>query len=250
MEIHEQPWCPTILRDGLRGVLEQIASKLPSYDAIVDELRGALARLGTREVVDLCAGAGGPWVRLGPALRGELDSVLLTDLFPDRSAVAAIHQKNEGLVRGHGEPVDAFAVPPEFAGLRTLFTAFHHFEPERAEQLLRDAAKAGRGVAIFEQTQRSWVVTALVGLSAAPLGLLLIPFVRPLRPGLLLWTYVIPVIPALLSFDGVVSCLRSYTPHELEALGRRAAPHYRWRAGLRRTRCWPLPVVFLIGLPR
>ena len=251
IEVHEQAWCPAVLRDGLRGVLAQIASKLPGYDAIVDDLLEAMASVGTREIVDLCAGAGGPWPRLAPSLCRDprIDSVLLTDLFPDAQAMTAMQRETGGFVRGHGESVDALDVPPELTGLRTLFTAFHHFGPEHAEQLLRDAAEAGRGVAILELTQRTVLVTAIIAVATVPLGFMLIPFVRPLRLGLLLWTYVIPAIPLLLAFDGVVSCLRSYTPEELEALGRRAAPHYRWRAGLRRAPFGPLPVVYLIGVP-
>lgn len=251
IEIHEQAWCPAILRDAVRAVLAQLASKLPVYEGLADELLDAMHGAGTREVVDLCAGAGGPWVRLGAALRGDarIASVLITDLFPDLRATRAMHRETDGLVRGHGESVDATQVPAELSGLRTLFAAFHHFDPERAAALLRDAAAAGRGIAIFELTQRRWLISLIIGAAMGPLCLAMVPFVRPVRLGVLLWTYVIPVIPMLLAFDGVISCLRSYTPAELEALGREAAPHYRWRAGVRRSGFGPIRVVFLIGVP-
>ena len=35
----------------------------------------------------------------------------------------------------------------------------------------------------------------------------------------------------MLAFDGLMSCLRSYHPAELKALGEAAGPDYTWTAG-------------------
>jgi hypothetical protein len=41
---------------------------------------------------------------------------------------------------------------------------------------------------------------------------------RPLTWRRLLWTYLLPVVPLVAAWDGFVSCLRTYSVAELEAL--------------------------------
>jgi hypothetical protein len=40
-------------------------------------------------------------------------------------------------------------------GFRTLFNAFHHFQPADAIAVLRDAARAGQPIGVFEIPDRS-----------------------------------------------------------------------------------------------
>ncbi len=74
------------------------------------------------------------------------------------------------------------------------------------------------------------------------------PWIRPWVAARLLLTYVLPLAPLCNLWDGVVSSLRSYTVPELLALGRAAAPGYRWEAGTLRGR--GPAVTYLIGWPR
>jgi hypothetical protein len=147
-------------------------------------------------------------------------------------------------------PVDATQVSPALPGLRTLFTAFHHFEPPAAQAILQSAVDAREGIAIFEQTRRH--LPALPVMLLLPLlALLFTPFIRPWRVERFFWTYVIPAIPAVLCCDGLVSCLRTYTPDELLALAARLhGPAYAWQAGRVRSPLSPLGVTYLIGAPR
>jgi hypothetical protein len=62
---------------------------------------------------------------------------------------------------------------------------------------------------------------ATLGMLGAPLITLAVtPAIRPFRWSRLFWTYLVPAVPAVVLFDGVVSCLRTYTPGELRALTR------------------------------
>jgi hypothetical protein len=79
------------------------------------------------------------------------------------------------------------------------------------------ALKCGATIAVFEATHRS-VATILVTLLAPIAVLLLTPAIRPFRWSRLFWMYIVPVIPLATLFDGIVSCLRTYTPAELMAL--------------------------------
>ena len=60
-------------------------------------------------------------------------------------------------------------------------------------------------------TERTLLTTVLYLLGLVPLVLLLTPFMPRLTLHRLFFTYCIPVVPAVLLFDGIVSCLRTYT---------------------------------------
>ena len=56
-----------------------------------------------------------------------------------------------------------------------------------------------------------------------------------------------PVLPILIAWDGVVSCLRTYTPDELRRLSA-GLDGFTWETGELRTR--GAIVTYLIGEPR
>jgi len=72
-------------------------------------------------------------------------------------------------------------VPPEFAGVRTMFLSFHHHPPERARAILRDAFDKRIGIAVFEFTARKPSLL-LANLLLVPVAVLFItPTIRPLK---------------------------------------------------------------------
>ncbi|NVB37092.1 class I SAM-dependent methyltransferase [Pseudenhygromyxa sp. WMMC2535] len=251
IELHEQPWCPRVLRDGMRAVLQQISSTLPAYDAVIEVLLRAMQASGTTKVLDLCSGAGGPWDRLASRVADDprIDHVLLTDLYPDAEAMEDLQRGTGGLCSPHLEPVNALDVPEDMPGFRTLFIAFHHFDPEQAKRVLANAVAAGRGVGVFELTERRPYSTCFVSLTMFPLALALLPFAQHRRAGFFVFTYLLPLIPALTTFDGMVSCMRSYHPEEMLAMAREVGPDYEWQAGRVRWPSSPVAVVYLTGVP-
>lgn len=273
LEIHEQPWCPPAVRNGATDCLAAIAALLQQYRGAAPLLAEALTATGERRIVDLCSGGAGPWRALAPALQRRLGGaplqILLTDLYPswhsaDQPPDIPNTPPAAGRTPAHPltvsaatpaqmifvpDPVDATAVPSSLRGLRTLFTAFHHFPPAEAQAILQSAVDAGEGIAVFEQTRRH-PLALLVMLVLPPLALLLTPFLRPWRVSRFFWTYMIPAIPLVLGIDGVVSCLRSYTPGEMLALARGLhGPAYTWRAGHVRSPVSPVGVTYLVGFP-
>jgi hypothetical protein len=65
----------------------------------------------------------------------------------------------------------------------------------------------------------------------------------------LLLTYVIPVAPLVVLFDGIVSCLRTYTKEELlELTSGLGGSDYVWQLGVERVAGQPL--TWLSGAPR
>ena len=109
------------------------------------------------------------------------------------------------------EPVDATTVPRTLPGVRTMFSAFHHFRPAEAKAILRNAFEGDRTICIFEGG--SGTLPGLATMVLVPLSVLaLMPLVRPFRWSYVLLTYLLPVIPLTILWDGVVSMLRVYSP--------------------------------------
>lgn len=252
IELHDQEWCPRLLRDAATDYLQFIADTTNPYAPIAGRLRAAVERTGATRIVDLCSGAGGPWTRLLPLVRGDRASslsVLLTDRFPNLAAMERIRAASQGSVAYEPRSVDATQIPADIHGFRTLFASFHHFRPREATQILADAVRQRQGIGVFEVTHRS--VTALLLMGLTPLLVLLsTPFVRPFSWARLIWTYLIPVLPFLIFFDGIVSSLRTYSPSELTDLTKRLGDHgYVWEIGEEATGPGPVPLTYLIGWP-
>ncbi len=251
LELEDQPWCPRTVRDGATGYLELVARWGGVHAAVAPVLARALRAAGTRRIVDLCAGGGGPWRSLRPALEAQLGgevTIRLTDRYPNLDAAARLGAAAGDRITAWPAPVDARAVPAELDGFRTLFTSFHHFPPEEAAAILADAVRSRQGIAIFELTARRARTTALIA-GGALLTLALVPWIRPFRWARLAWTYLVPAIPLVVLWDGIVSCLRSYTVPELRALAAAAGEGYAWEAGVTRVPRLPVPLTWLVGYP-
>src|SRR5687767_11031943 len=173
---------------------------------------------GTNTVVDLCSGGSGPWLTLEEDLaRSGPVQVILSDLYPNIEALSAARERSGGRLAFHPAPVDATRVPSGLDGVRTIFSAFHHFPPAAARAILADAVAKRRAIVVVEGTDHRAVGLVAMPLQL-PLILLLTPFVRPFRWSRLLFTYVLPLIPFLVLFDGVMSFLRLYLQDDLREL--------------------------------
>jgi hypothetical protein len=258
IELHEQPWFPSFLRDDVTDAVQFGYNLIKAYAPIAPLLQSVIdssanSTTDRQSIVDLCSGGGGPWLDLSRTLRNaEGDSaglqILLTDKYPNLDAFRSVSASSDHRITFYSDSVDAMNVPRALKGLRTMFTSFHHFSPEDARAILQNAVDAGESVGIFEITRRA---PSAIGFIFAGILLLFlhIPRIRPFRWSRLLWTYLIPIIPLVMLFDGIVSCLRTYRPQELrEIVEQLTACQYHWEVGElagKRT-----PVTYLIGYPK
>lgn len=251
IELLDIPGCPRTIRDGATDYLQFIIRTGNAYGPIVPILAGALKQQNISSIVDLCSGGGGPW----PELRAALIAagappdlrVRLTDLYPNVEAFAKIDQRDEHIT-GESQPLDIERATAPLRGIRTFFSSFHHFQPDVAERVLRNAARNGDGIFIAEVTQRR-IGPMLFMLLAPLLVWLATPRLRPFTWSRLFFTYIIPAIPFVVCFDGIVSCFRTYSVDELRDLTTRVADlRYEWQLGLSYGR-GPLPVLYALGLP-
>ena len=156
-EWEDQPWLPRVLRDYLTDHLFLYLSSDEAgtlHSAIAGILRPALDRLRTDRIVDLCSGGGGPLLAVQRHLQSDMQftaRVTLTDLYPNVAAFRRAVVSSNGSVQACFEAVSAFDVPAHLSGLRTLFTAFHHFRPPDARRVLQDAVAKGQGIAVLER---------------------------------------------------------------------------------------------------
>jgi hypothetical protein len=185
----------------------------------------------------------------GQRAAGSADlQIWLTDKYPNLEAFQNISASSDHHITYYPESVDAMNVPVTLKGLRTMFTSFHHFSPDNARAILQNAVDAGESIGIFEITRRAPSTVAIIFV-----GVLLLflhaPRIRPFRWSRLLWTYLIPIIPLVLIFDGIVSCLRTYRPQELqEIVDKLTSCEFQWQIGeIAGKRA---PVTYLIGCPK
>jgi len=223
--------------------------------AVAERLKVVVDRAGSRRIIDLCSGASGPLVAISRILTEELASpveVLLTDLYPNVAAFKRIEEGSGGRIKARYEPTSALDVPTELKGVRTIFTAFHHFGPEEARLVLLDAVRKKAAIVVFEPLERTARFAGLLGLMSFLLSFTRTPAVGKLTAARFFFTYLLPIAPAVFAWDGMVSALRSYTPDELHALAMSTEDrNYRWESGRFDVSgpYGPMPTVYLIGVP-
>jgi hypothetical protein len=249
IEIEDKEWCPGLIRDGLTDVLMFYWNYLVPLNRVVQLLKSPLKSMKTNKIVDLCSGGGGPWLRLSKVFQknGIPVNIILTDLYPNKAAFSYVNKKSQGFINYYPEPVNAANVPKNLNGFRTIFGAFHHFPPESAKAILEDCIQKKQGIAIFEFTDRNIVSILCCLLSPASIWLFT-PFIRPFKISRLFFTYIVPLIPLVTFFDGIVSCIRTYTAKELSELVANNKD-YIWETGKKFIFPFPIPLTYYIFYP-
>ena len=153
---------PAPLRDGIVETLSRTLRWGRMMAGLVEPVRGFLAAAGTDEVLDLCAGAGGPAGVLAEELGrvGAAPRFVLTDLFPRTADWAELARAHPGVidyvpdkqiwVQGHTDatPIRPSAgAPPRFASNWELssaraLTVVHYLQDEAKVDPRRLAAVA------------------------------------------------------------------------------------------------------------
>jgi hypothetical protein len=249
-ELEDLEWFPDTIRNLALDYLGFMEVRFALHKPVMPLLRRMFAQTGTLNVVDLCSGRGELVLALYEALSSEGIDVefTLTDKFPNLIAFRYISSQHPLKLHYVTGSVDATKVPPELAGLRTIFNAFHHFPPRAARRVLEDAVKAGQPICIFEIPERR--LLTIISLLLTPLFVVFAtPFIRPFRWKRLLWTYLIPLVPFMCCWDGVISQLRAYTIAELSELTH-GLEDYEWSAGNTPIHGQPGHLTYLLGETR
>jgi len=253
VEFEDYPWFPAAVRDGITDYLRFFLKTFDIYRPVVPVIKEALDKCRTNQIIEIAAGGGGEIEKLLSHLDKISDGktkVVLTDFCPNLHAFKLLKERNNGRFSFITEPVDASNVPPDLKGLRTLFSAFHHFDAKTAKAVLRDAVKKNSPIGVFDGAERKLRYIFGVIFSTL-LFIFIIPlFTRPVKLSRFFYTYIIPLIPLFALFDGVVSMLRMYTPEELLSMAKEADPDkFVWKSGKLRHKLGTY-VTYLIGYPK
>lgn len=245
-EFGDQQWFPQLLRDTETAYLTAAYRFWPELGRQWAEKISTVLHPGEAvEIVDLCSGSGGAMPQIVEALCKQNYDVRarLTDLYPNPNSSL------DPRIRWQLDPVDATHVPPRLTGVRTMFSAFHHFHPDAARMILKDAFDCRRAICIFEPGSGTLLgMAAMLGVPLAVLALM--PLARPFRWAYLLFTYLIPLAPFIILWDGMVSMLRIYSPDQMHMLtADLQAPDYLWQLGQIKVRGIPDRLPYLIGRP-
>lgn len=254
-EFTDQPWYPQTFRRIQTDYLQFVVSRGAGHENLIPLFRKALAQANTSEIVDLCSGGTGSWLRLQAQLKqaGLPVSVKLTDKFPTPEAAQKWSHLSRQEIEYLAEPVDATQVPAHLKGMRTLFEGFHHFKPEQARSILQDALEQRAAIGIFEASLPP--VTGPLIFLLSPLMTLLgyffaTPFIQPRSFSRFLFTYLIPIVPLATIWDGMVSFLRVYSVRELgELVEPLQSTEYTWEIGQASTGTPLFVFTYLVGYP-
>jgi len=245
-EFGDQQWFPQVLHDAetaLFATQYRLASLLPRLWA--ERISTVLYHDEPAEILDMCSGSGGPMPGIVKELekRGYNVRVTLTDLYPNPRSTP------DPRIVWLAEPLDATDVSPKLGGVRTMFSAFHHFRPDAARAILKNAFDLRRAICIFEAGPDG-MLGAAIAVGFPFHVLVLMPFVRPFRWAYLAFTYLVPLVPLILLWDGMVSILRLYSPEQMKKLTEDLeAPDYAWEIGGMQVRGIPGGLPYLIGRP-
>ncbi len=253
-EFMDLRWYPKLLRDLQTNILQVIMTRSPAFDAAAPYIDALIGRTHSAQVVDLCSGAAGPWPRLVEKLGTPKVRIVLSDKYPNMEMFAAVEKRTHGRVAGVAQRVDALHVPSDLRGVRTIFTAFHHFRPQEVALILTDAQEQGEAICAFDYVPNKVLALALSPLTfvISILQFYLLSFaVRPFTWKQLLFTNLIPVVPVVAAWDGFVSSMRKYDSQALkEIVGARTTSSYSWEIGVDRSYAKSTPLTYLIGEPK
>lgn len=246
-EFEDLPWFPSFLRNYGTDFLQFLANKTKMYQPAIPLLQKGLENSGTTQIIDLASGGGGGLLWLNQELKKTHPQlkILLTDYFPNTDAFAYTRKQADN-IDYVAEPVDARDVPDKLKGLRTQFLSLHHFQPEDARRILQNAVDAQQPIAIFEAQERSF--KSFLAMFFSPVTVLLTtPMIRPFKLGRILFTYFIPIVPLFVWWDGMVSCLRTYSVKEMQQLVKQVnhKDSFNWDIG--KMKSGPGVILYLLG---
>jgi len=254
-EFTDLPWYPQAFRCIQTDYLQFAATLGSGHKNLIPLFKKAMRQAGTTEIVDLCSGGTGPWIRLQEQLKqaGMDVNVKLTDKFPNPKSVQKWSETSRQGIEYLAEPIDAMNVPSHLKGMRTMFEGFHHFKPEQASSILQDAVEKKAAIGIFEASLKpplGFFILLLAPLITLLSYLLVTPFITPRILPRFFWTYLVPIVPLATCWDGVISLLRVYSIQELKELTHPLQHQgYTWEVGQAATGTPIFVFTYLLGYP-
>lgn len=252
-EFEDLDWFPDFLREGMTDYLRFVLNAVNFYYPATTLIKEGLENAERFAIIDLCSGGGGAIKKVQKNFYNTYNlrlPVILTDKFPNFAAYRLLKQKSNGDIDFVGRPVNAMNVPSELTGLRTVFSAFHHFNRDQARAVLQDAVKARQPIAVFDGGNKNIFTVLGIIIFHPVIFFLFTPFFKPFRFSRIIFTYLVPLIPLCTIWDGIVSIIRLYKPAELLTIANPINSHpFTWKAGNLKNK-FGMKVTYLLGYPK
>lgn len=250
-EFEDYPWFPKIIRDGGTDFLGFILKFLKFYEPAIKILENLVKETGHQEIVDLCSGNGGPISLVKEEIDANLEiRYTLTDKYPNLSSYHHHKTKTGGTINYHSQSLDILTDTIKYPGIRTMFTAIHHFKETDVKTILKNTIKDKTPIAFFDGGDKHMFSILAIFFTHPILFFFVTPFIKPFKWSRLFLTYALPLIPLYAVWDGIVSILRLHTPENLLFLANQVDinKQFSWEAGRIKNRIG-FNVAYLIGKP-
>jgi len=251
-EIEDKRWCPGTFRNRITDILGFIVERFRIYEPVIPLIKEVMQHMKTNQIIDLCSGSSGFWSQIQTQLQEQQEfvSVTLTDKYPNIQAFEKIKERSGNKIQYISEAVDATNVPVYFKGIRTIFSAFHHFEPDAARKILQNTVNSSSAIGIFEFSEKR--------LDRIPLALFLplfaflsAPFIKQRTFKNIFWSNIVPIAPLLFTYDAIISHATTYSPEDLRELVEGIhSPGYEWKIGQIPNKLRSMRITYLIGFPK
>ena len=251
-EFEDKVWLPEVIREGMTDYLRFILNGGNFYEPAAVKIVDLLESTKSVQVIDLCAGGGGTMEQMQKIIElkyAPAVQFILTDIFPNVNAYQFIKDKTKGKISFVESPINAAKVPMALTGVRTIFSAFHHFDTVVAKKVIEDAVEKNVAIGIFDGGDKNILFIIIMTILHPIAFILFTPFFRPFKWSRLFFTYHIPIIPFCTMWDGIVSIMRLYTPQQLLKIACSVnEENYCWKAGKLKNK-FGMNITFLLGHP-
>ena len=250
-EFEDLEWFPKIIRDGGTDFLGFMLSKTRFYEPAIDILEELIIQTNHNSILDLCSGNGGPVEYISARIDPKLNvRFVLSDKYPNLPAYRVLKEQSNGKIDYQIDPLDVMDMNSDKDGIRTMFSAIHHFEPKAVEALFKNMVKDKMPICILDGGDKKLSIIISMLIFHPILFFVLTPFFRPYRLTRIVFTYLIPIIPIYTIWDGIVSILRLYGESELLELAKSADENnsYTWQSGKVKNSIG-LSIIYLTGIP-
>lgn len=217
-EFCDQSWYQGILREAHMDTMDAVHTVGRPYHKMAKPFCSWAAALNSKEVLDLCSGGGRHIESLTASSRSSevsLPNFVLSDLFPQIPLWKKLFKSATGRVDYIESPLSALEPSPQYKS-KSIFSAFHHFPPETARQLIVAALSKSQGLFIAEPMSRSWA-NILIIILCSP-AFFIAPFLSNRFSFRKLLLVLSLITPLTFLWDAIVSVLRMYTADEVVAL--------------------------------
>lgn len=254
----DEEWCPDIVRrfqqDSLRlGWVIALKYMQMGGGELPDMLSDAYLKSNSTQFLELASGGGGPSPILAEMVEDRLRVqnssakvlVQMSDLFPNIASWDKLTRNNSRL-SFISESVNALKVPLQYSrgSFRLICGAFHHFPPDQAKELMADAVRNKKGIAVLDGASSPFLMFFL------PFGGFFIELLQLLLEFSIEKLFFFPVFAATMAHDGFTSSLRMYAKHEMESMSRYADPQGQFDWVVRGYPTWFPILQVTIGSPK